>query len=59
MTAAKCPQCASDADYPMLVSHNPRTLCAHEFHQESISMMLQLSITKFLKLWLGRKESSR
>lgn len=55
MARPRCDVCGGDADYPMLISHAPRTLCAATIHQKSLSMMLQLKWRLFLSCWLERR----
>jgi hypothetical protein len=50
-----CDICGGDVDYPLLVSHSPRALCANPVHGPSISMMLRLDWKAFVVLWFNRK----
>lgn len=49
----RCPHCGSTAGYPLLINLNPRSLCAHAFHNIFLDL-LQPTWRRFWRLWLNR-----
>lgn len=41
MKRFSCPGCNGDRDYPMLVSQEPRALCAHFCHRQFMDFAFQ------------------
>ena len=45
----RCPECGGQANYPMLVSHEPRALCDHDFHRDFYDFAFRPKLWKYLK----------